>query len=98
MSIPVVLTPEARADYDEAFDWYERQRPGLGVEFVRSVRAAFDRVRQWPDRYATVHKDVRRVRVKRFPYSVLYTIEPNELVVVAVFHGRRDPKVWQSRV
>ena len=44
MSLPVVLRPEARAEFDEAFDWYEQQRSGLGVDFVTQVQEVFDRI------------------------------------------------------
>ena len=44
MSLPVVLRRQARAEFDEAFDWYEEQRAGLGIEFAARVQAAFDRI------------------------------------------------------
>jgi hypothetical protein len=39
MTLPIVLRREARAEFDEAFDWYEQQRAGLGVEFAERVQA-----------------------------------------------------------
>jgi plasmid stabilization system protein ParE len=44
MSLPVVLRPEARAEFDDAFDWYEQQRPGLGVDLVAQVQEVLDRI------------------------------------------------------
>jgi plasmid stabilization system protein ParE len=44
MSLPTVLRAEAQADFDEAFDWYEAQRPGLGTEFAAEVQKVFDRI------------------------------------------------------
>ena len=48
--------------------------------------------------YAKILHDARRAPVRRFPYSVFYKVEPERVVVISVFHGRRDPKVWQERV
>lgn len=69
----VLLRREARADFDDAFDWYERQRPGLGVDFVTHVQAVFDEIGARPETYADVFPDVRRATVHRFPYSVFYS-------------------------
>lgn len=49
MSLPVVLRSEARAEFDEAFDWYEQQRAGLGVDFVAHVQVALDRISATPE-------------------------------------------------
>jgi plasmid stabilization system protein ParE len=98
MSLPVALRLEAKLEFDEAFDWYERQRPGLGGSFAACVEEAFERVAKAPELGAKVLREVRRAAVRRFPYSLYYTVEADRIVVIAVFHGKRDPKVWQSRV
>jgi plasmid stabilization system protein ParE len=72
MSLPVVLRPEARAEFDEAFDWYERRRPGLGVDFVAQIQDVFDRISTTPELYAQICRDVRRGVVRCLPYSVFY--------------------------
>jgi plasmid stabilization system protein ParE len=97
MTLPVVLRREARAEFDEAFDWYEQKRAGLGVEFAEQVQAVFDRISAMPELHAMVYKDVRKALVRRFPYSVFYRVRPGKVVVLAVFHGKRDPNVWKSR-
>jgi plasmid stabilization system protein ParE len=70
MNLPVVLRPEARAEFDDAFDWYEQRRPGLGVDFVAQRQEVFDRISITPDLYAQICRDVRRGVVRRFLYSV----------------------------
>lgn len=97
MSRPIVLRRAARAEFDEAADWYDRQRPGLGSEFVARVEEALGRIAVDPELHAPTYRDVRRIMVARFPYSILYLAEPTQVLVIAVFHGRRDPSVWQSR-
>ena len=97
MSLPLVLRPEARAEFDDAFDWYERQRPGLGVDFVTQVQDVLDRISTAPELYAQIFQDIRRAVVQRFPYSIFYKIEPRQIVVLALFHSKRDPKIWQAR-
>jgi plasmid stabilization system protein ParE len=98
MTLPVILRPVARREFDGAFDWYEQQRPGLGVEFVACVEEAFRQIARTPELRAKVRRNVRRAPVHRFPYSVYYTIEADRISVIAVFHSKRNPKVWQSRI
>jgi plasmid stabilization system protein ParE len=97
VTLPVVLRPEAQAEFDEAFDRYEQQRPGLGVDFVERVQEVLDRIADAPTLYEQVFQDMRRAVVRRFPYLVLYRVEEHQIVVLAVFHGKRDPGVWQAR-
>ena len=96
MSLPVVLRPEARAEFDDAFDRYEEQRPGLGVDFVTQVEAVLDRISTTPELYAQVFQDIRRAAVQRFPFAVFYKVEPQQVVVLAVFHSFRIPQKSQT--
>ena len=97
MKKPVRLLPEARVEFNEATDWYEQQWAGLGVTFVARVRDVLGRITTDPQRHATVYLDVRKVLVPKFPYVVLYREEPNEVLVISVFHTSRDPSIWKSR-
>ena len=97
MSLAVVLRRKAQAEFDEALDWYERQRAGLGVEFVDRVHAVFDRISATPEMHAVVYRDVRKALVRQFPYSVFYRIRADRVVVLTVFHNKRNPNIWKSR-
>ncbi len=72
MSLPIRLLPEAKAEFVDAADWYDRQRRGIGVDFVARVRGLLDRVAVEPQRHAVAHGDVRKAVVPGFPYIVLY--------------------------
>jgi plasmid stabilization system protein ParE len=97
MSLPVVLREEAQAEFDEAFDFYEGKQPGLGVDFAARVQEVFDRIGANPQLHGAVLADVRKAVVARFPYCVFYRAESARVQVLAVFHNRRDPSIWQSR-
>ncbi len=97
MSLPVVLRPEAQADLQEARTWYEQQRPGLGDAFVEAADEMFMRIREMPELHAVVLRDVRRGKLRRFPYVAYYRVLTNRIEVLAILHGSRDPKVWKDR-
>jgi plasmid stabilization system protein ParE len=98
VSLPVRLLPEARAEFDDAADWYEQKQTGLGRAFIARVGEVLNRIGINPKLHQVVYKDVRKAVVKQFPYVVLYREDAGEVVVISVFHGARDPSVWQSRV
>lgn len=97
MSLPLLLRPAARLEFDEAADWYDRRSPGLGAKFIRQVEQALDRISAQPDSYPIVHNDTRVILVKKYPYAVYYRAEPAQMVVLAIIHTARNPKIWQSR-
>ena len=98
MSLPIVFLPEARTEYDEAYDWYEAQSPGLGNAFGNRVEDVLKQVAATPEMHQMIHKDARRAVVRKFPYSVIYRLLPGQVLVIAIFHGKRNPKVWQERI
>ncbi|MGQ0622559.1 MAG: type II toxin-antitoxin system RelE/ParE family toxin [Panacagrimonas sp.] len=97
MSLPVTFRRAARAEFIEAAAWYEAQRPNLGVEFIQEIDRCIALAAEQPQLFADIHKGVRRVTAARFPYSVYFRAEVHRIVVLAVFHGSRDPAIWQRR-
>ena len=93
----VVFRPEARADLESAYRWYEDRRRGLGEELLLVVDAVVEQIRRAPEAYPVIHRSVRRALTRRFPYGVFYVVEPKRLVVLAIFHGRRDPETARGR-
>ena len=93
----LVLWPEARQDLQDAHDWHEDQRGGLGVEFMEEIQGALERIRNHPLRWAAIEEDVRRCLTKRFPYGVFYLVEEERIVVLAVMHQAKDPESWRKR-
>jgi plasmid stabilization system protein ParE len=98
VKLPVVLRAEAEEEFDEAYDYYNSQRAGLGTRFVAEVQRVFDRLAANPLMHQVVFADIRKSVVRRFPYCVYYRPHTDRVEVVAVFHSSRDPSLWQSRV
>jgi toxin ParE1/3/4 len=97
MNRPVVYRTEAEVDLQEAYQWYEEQRQGLGERFLLSIEAATAAIQRNPLMYPVVHRDVRRMLTRRFPFGIFYVIEDEQVTVVAVLHAHRDPKQWRGR-
>ncbi len=88
---PVIFAHEAHAEALDSFLWYEGRRRGLGEIFKAELNTAIQRVAEEPLAFPLYYRDLRRVLVQRFPYAVYYRTYPELVVVVAVFHGRRNP-------
>ncbi len=93
----VLLLAEARQDVLDIVHGYERERKGLGKVFREALRQSIQHVRQAPLASPVVYENLRRALVDRFPYAVFYRVDPGAIIIIGVFHGRRDPKTWQQR-
>ena len=94
----LVFHPEALNELIEAADFYEGRRPGLGTEFESAVRSAFDVIQEHPLRWPLHRADVRRYRLKRFPFAILYRASSQTLIVIAIMHLSRRPGYWTERL
>jgi len=88
----------AQAELGEAVRHYESQSPGLGADFLLEVTAALDRVIEFPAAWQSVDTELRRCRVGRFPYALVFIDEGDEILIVAVTHLHRRPRTWRERI
>lgn len=92
-----VFHPEALAEYSEAVQYYAEQRSEVAQMFINAIEDAVYRIRESPTRWAIFDEDVRRCLTRKFPYSILYTIEEDYILILAVTHCSREPGYWKSR-
>jgi hypothetical protein len=89
--------PEAEEESNKAIEYYEEIEPGLGYDFAVEVYSTIQRSVAFPKAWAVLEGEVRRSLVRRFPYGVLYSEEPEGLFIVAVMNLHRDPYSWKDR-
>ena len=93
----VRLLPPAEQEMFDAARYYELQAPGLGQDFLDKVELALQDLVDSSERWPIVQDDIRRRLIRRFPYSLLYKIDQDAVVILAVMHQRRHPSYWLSR-
>ena len=98
MIVKTVFRPEAEGDVLATHRWYEQQEPGLGNAFADSLDEIINRIEAMPAMYPLATHDVRRGKLRTFPYLIYYRLLADRIEVIAVLHGRRHPHVWQDRV
>lgn len=97
MSLPLDFHPAVRDEIDDAHDWYEQRRSGLGRDFLDEVERVLAEITANPSRYGFADADVREGQLNRFPSAIYYRVLADRIRVLAVYHTSRDPSRWQSR-
>lgn len=98
MTLPLDFLPPVKEEIDQAYAWYQRQRQGLGEDYLAEVRRTLDQIQRQPLAWAVLYRGVRAALVRRFPYVVYFRDEPDRIVVIAVQHGHRHSRRWRSRL
>jgi plasmid stabilization system protein ParE len=98
MAYTLIIKAEAERDLAEAVEYYDSQRPGLGDEFLNRMRDTFKLLTENPFLATRSYKGIRQTMVAQFPFVVCYLVEGDRIIVLAIFHGHRDPSSWQSRI
>lgn len=88
--------PEADEEFREAVLYYENEAPGVGLRFVAEVRGGVTFITENPFAAVDVGCGIRRKVLNHFPYSLLYAVESELIVIVAVAHQKRRPKYWRG--
>jgi len=89
--------PEAETEFLEAIGYYEDCDEGLGEDFSLEVNSAVQNILSYPTTWPVLEEDVHRYLTNRFPYAVLYSVEPDRIYILAVMHLHRDPDYWKHR-
>jgi plasmid stabilization system protein ParE len=89
--------PEALAEADEAASFYKEQQPNLELRFLEALNDSISRIRRNPLLYRRVEGDIRKCRIMRFPYGIVYRVIGDRIEVIAIMHLRRRPGYWKSR-
>ncbi len=90
--------PEALVEYGQAAQYYASRQDGLDVRFIETVEAAIRSIVAAPERWRILELDVRRYLTKVFPYAILYAVETDYVLILAVMHCHREPGFWRQRL
>ncbi|MBK1989661.1 type II toxin-antitoxin system RelE/ParE family toxin [Sphaerospermopsis aphanizomenoides BCCUSP55] len=90
--------PAALTEYSEAVQFYSEKNIELAQNFINSFEDAIFRIIESPNRYPVTAEDIRRCLVRKFPYAILYSIEDEYILIIAVMHYSQKPEYWQERI
>ncbi len=93
MSYTVIFLSRALQELTEAWEWYENRKSGLGDEFKDRLINRVKNIKSYPERFPERKKAFREIKLKTFPYLIIYKIDNKRKVIaiVSVFHTSRNP-------
>ncbi|MBI5233020.1 MAG: type II toxin-antitoxin system RelE/ParE family toxin [Deltaproteobacteria bacterium] len=88
----------AQLEIDEAVAWFDSQSQGLGTRFLDDIDRTVRRIVAFPLSCAEIETEIRRCLFTRFPYGIIYGVDNDTIVVIAVAHLHREPRYWMDRL
>lgn len=93
----IIFTRYAKQELEDAVRYYELEYSGLGKRFKEEVERAALRIAEYPQAWSVDRGDVRKCLLHKFPYKLLYSIEEDHILVIALAHQHRKPDYWVAR-
>lgn len=93
----VLIQPEAEVDLDEAYEYLEEQKSGLGTDLLAQFVDILEILESNPHLFQKIDGQKRRIVIPRFRYNVIFIIKDETVYIIAIFHGNRNPKKWKNR-
>ena len=90
--------PAARLELLDAIEYYRNRSPDLASAFYQEVERCLEELLEFPELAPVKRFSVRQQPLRRFPYNVLYTVDPDVLYIVAIAHQKRRPDYWLRRI
>ncbi|HRO45307.1 type II toxin-antitoxin system RelE/ParE family toxin [Agriterribacter sp.] len=97
MDFDLILKPIVYWDIDESIVWYEKKIKGLGLRFLQSFEEVIVRIVDNPYSFSYLKKPVRKAKIKRFPYRVIYVINDHTIYILGVINVRRSNRFIKKR-
>jgi plasmid stabilization system protein ParE len=94
----LIIRPEAEDDLKEAYSWYEDKRQGLGHDFLLHVAAGLNFIKRSPNIHPIEYRGTRKHLIKRFPYKIVFLVEKEKVIILAVIHSKRSPVLIKRRI
>lgn len=89
---------DADRELNDAADYYDSESPGLGMLFLDLVDAGYQRILEKPHSATEVDSGIRRLVLAKFPFNLIYEIDGDVILILAVAHQRRRPHYWRERL
>ena len=90
----IVFSKLASLELEDAIAFYETELAGLGFRFKEEIKSSIFRIKEHPEAWSIEKGEVRKVLLHRFPYKILYAIEKEKIIILAIAHQHRKPNHW----
>lgn len=98
MNKKISFHPDVAEDIKGAYFWYEKQLQGLGDRFILELEDGYEGIINFPNSWANFQYGFKRYILNKFPFSIVYKISNNQIIVISIMHNSRKPNYWYDRV
>lgn len=88
----------AKFEFHDAISHYENEQKGLGRKFESDIKSSLHRIKNFPKAYVKIKDDIQKCVLHKFPYNIIFSIEEDLILIIAVAHHHRKPDYWVDRV
>lgn len=89
---------DAQREFEESKEYYKLQQRSLGARFEKEFKEVIARIKQYPEAWPLERDGIRRCIFHKFPYKVLYHIDDDVIIILAVANMHREPNYWIDRI
>ena len=89
---------EAEEEFQNAVDYYKEIQEELGLDYTNEVYKTIERIIALPKAWPLLEDDIRRCLTNRFPYGIIYSIEPTGIFILSIMHLKRNPDYWKYKI
>ena len=93
----VAFHPEAQAEYQDALAWYQTRSLRAAARFEAEVERMLGTIGSTPDLFPRYDDEHRFAVLRRYPFSLVYQVQPDRVYIIAVAHSSRSADYWQGR-
>ena len=93
----IIILPLAQLDIKESIDYYKEKSHHLSNNFIDSINNSFSAIKNNPKTYPIVKIEIRKYKIKDFPFCIYYIDRNDKIYILAVFHDKRNPSIWEER-
>lgn len=94
----LTYSPIAEIELRQAVDFYNKERSGLGFEFLARIKESAEKIVDFPNAWKKISKNSRVCNLRGYPYSLIYHKMKEEILIIAVMHNSKDPESWENRI
>jgi len=87
---------EAALEFRQALQWYKSKINGLDLIFIKEIDKTIERIKIYPQLYPVIIKNIRKVQMTTFPYSIFYKVDNDILIILHLFHNKKKPIKWKN--
>lgn len=97
-NFPRTYSLDAENDFTESTEYYEARETDLGLRFFNAILNSFKIIIRNPFAFPKSQNNLRKFTVDKFPFIILYVVKGSDVIIIAVFHTSRNPKIIKNRI